>query len=104
MCPSSKPNIDILLLFRSRVDMLLRTPQVLPLPILVWRFRDDVELLLPLQLFVAPLVAMDDKFMAVDETLLLILLLFWATINEAGLLTVVGTGGVAIGGGGDINI
>ena len=83
--------------------MLLRTPQVLPLPILVWRFRDDVELLLPLQLFVAP-VAMDDKFMAVDgETLLLILLLFWATINGVGL-TVVGTGGVAVGGGGDINI
>ena len=46
---------------------------------------------------------MDDKFMAVDETLLLILLLLFATFNELGII-VVGTGGVAIGGGGDINI
>ena len=46
---------------------------------------------------------MDDKFMAVDETLLLILLLLFDTFNELGII-VVGTGGVAIGGGGDINI
>ena len=41
--------------------------------------------------------------MAADEILLLILLLLFATFNELGV-TFVGTGGVAIGGGGDINM
>ena len=66
---SSKPNMDNLLRSLSRVDILLRAPQLLPLPRLCCRFNDEVLLLLPLQF-----VATDDKLL-----LLALLLLFGVT-------------------------